>query len=89
MMDKHKAYDPRTGRPPVPGDIENARKRKTRTELEENEDLEENEGTQATEGSPESPDNTGAERRAVKQESEFGDAADPDAVDEEMRNQDS
>ena len=89
MMDKHKAYDPRTGRPPFPGDVEKSRTRKTRIELEENEDLEVDEGTEATKGSPESPDNTGAERKAVNQESEFDDAGDPDAIDEEMRNQDS
>jgi hypothetical protein len=89
MMDKHKAYDPRTGRPPLSVDIEKARTRKTRIELEENEDLEVDEGTEATEGSPESPDNTGAERKVVKQESEFDDAGDPAAIDEEMRNQDS
>ena len=84
MMDKHKACDPRTGRPPLARDIE-----KTRIELEENEDLEVDEGTQAIEGNPESPDNTGAERRVVKQESEFDDAGDPDAIEEEMRNQDA
>ena len=88
-MDKHKSDDPRSGRPPFPADVEKARKGKTRIELEENEDLEVDEGTEATEGSPESPDNTGAERKVVKQESEFDDAGDPDAIDEEMRNQDS
>ena len=94
MMDNHKAYDPRTGRPPLSVDIEKGRARKTRIELEENEDLEVDEGTEATKGSPESPDNTGAERKVVKQESEFddvggNDAADPAAIDEEMRNQDA
>lgn len=84
MMDKHKSHDPRTGRPPLARDIE-----KTRIELEENEDLEVDEGTEATAGSPESPDNTGAERKVVKQESEFDDAGDPDAIEEEMRNQDA
>lgn len=84
MMDKHKSHDPRTGRPPPARDIE-----KTRIELEENEDLEVDEGTEATAGSPESPDNTGAERKVVKQESEFDDAGDPDAIEEEMRNQDA
>jgi hypothetical protein len=88
-MDKHKSHDPRTGRPPFPGDTEKARTRKTRIELEENEDLEVDEGTEANSGSPESPDNTGAERKVVKQESEFDDAADPDAIEEEMRNQDA
>jgi hypothetical protein len=84
MMDKHNSPDPRTSRTPFPADAE-----KARIEREENEDLEVDEGTEATEGSPESPDNTGAERKVVKQESEFDDAADPDAIDEEMRNQDS
>lgn len=88
-MDKHKSHDPRTGRPPLPGDAEKARTRKTRIELEENEDLEVDEGTEANSGNPESPDNTGAERKVVKQESEFDDASDPDAIEEEMRNQDA
>ena len=94
MMDKHKAYDPRTGRPPLSVDIEKARTRKTRIELEENEDLEVDEGTEATAASPESPDNTGAERKVAGREGEPDDwrdydEADPDAVEEEMRNQDS
>ncbi len=93
MMDKHKGYDqprdPRTGRPPLARDVEKARKQKTRIELEENEDLEVDEGTEAAHGNPESPDNTGAERRVVKQEAGFDDAADPDAIEEEMRNQDA
>jgi hypothetical protein len=88
-MDKHKSDHPRKGRPPLPADVEKARERKTRIELEENEDLEVNEGTEAAHGNPESPDNTGAERKLVKQESEFDDVADPAAIDEEMRNQDS
>jgi hypothetical protein len=97
MMDKHKGYDqtrPQGGRMPAPVAIEKARRRKARIEAEENEDLEIDEGTQATEGNPEHPDNTGAERRVVKQKSEFDDAggndeADPAAIDEEMRNQDA
>jgi hypothetical protein len=98
MTNQHKGYDqtrdPRTGRPPLPGDMEKVQKRKTKIEREENEDLEVDEGTEATEGNPESPDNTGAERKMGKQESEFDDTggndeADPDAIDEEMRNQDS
>jgi hypothetical protein len=98
MMDKHKAYDqtsdPRPGCSPLPGGVEIVRKQKTRIELEENEDLEKDEGTEATRGSPESPDNTGGERKAVKQESEFDDAreddaANPAAIDEKMRNEDS
>jgi hypothetical protein len=98
MTDKHKSYDQardsRPGRPPIPSDVEIVRKQKTRTELEENEDLEKDEGTEATRGSPESPDNTGGKRKVVKQESQIDDAADDDAanpaaIDEEMRNQDS
>ena len=52
MMDKHKAHVPQTGRPPLSVDIEKARARKTRIELEENEDLEVDEGTEATAGGP-------------------------------------
>ena len=97
MMVKHKAYHqtpgPRPGRPPLPSDVEIVRKQKTLVEMEENEDLEVDEGTEATRGSPESPDNTGGERKVVKQESQFDDAGDdavsPAAIDEAMRNQDS
>ena len=99
MTNQHKGYDqtrdPKTGRPPLPADIEKARKRKTKIEIEENEDLEVDEGTEATEGNPESPDNTGAERKRAKPAAAFddagggNDAADPDAIDEEMRNQDA
>jgi hypothetical protein len=92
MMGKHKGYDqprdPRTGRPPLARDVEKARKQKTRIELEENEDLEVDEGTEAAHGNPESPDNTGAERRVVNREGEYVES-DPDAIDEEMRNQDA
>jgi hypothetical protein len=102
MMDKHKAYgqtrDPRTGRPPLPLEVKQARKPKTPIEVEENEDLEVDEGTEATTaadaGNPETPDNTGAIRKAVAHDAEFDDAGDgaeddPVAIDEEMRNQDS
>ena len=98
MTNQHKGYDqtrdPRTGLPPLPGDIKKARKRKTRIEQEENEDLEVDEGTEAAHGNPESPDNTGAERRMVNREGKYDDERDydeagPDAVKEEMRNQDS
>ena len=95
MTNQHKGYDqtrdPRTARPPLPGDLEKARKRKTKIEIEENEDLEMDEGTEAAHGNPESPDNTGAERRVVHRDGEYDDTdeADPDAVEEEMRNQDS
>ena len=83
-MDRHKSPDPRTGRSRPPTDAE-----KARIEREENEDLEVDEDTGATKGSPESPDNTGAERKVAKQESGFDDAGDPDAIEEEMRNQDA
>lgn len=98
MTNQHKSYDqtrdPRRGRPPLPADIEKAQKQKTQIEREENEDLEVDEGTEAAHGNPESPDNTGAERKKAKPEAEFDDAgdndeADPDAIDEELRNQDS
>ena len=93
MMDKHKSHDPRTGRTPNPGDVEKARTRKTRIELEENEDLEVDEGTEPVHGNSESPDNTGAERKMANREGEHDDEdrdeADPDAIDEEMRNQDA
>ena len=98
MTNQHKGFDhtrdPRTSHPPLPGDMENARKRKTKIEREENEDLEKDEGTEAIRGNPQSPDNTGAERRMADRESEFDDwrdhdEADPDAVEEELRNQDS
>ena len=95
MTNQHRGFDqtrdPRTTRPPLPGDSEKARKRKTKIEQEENEDLEVDEGTEATHGNPESPDNTGAERRMANREDAYDDEdrdeADPDAIDEEMRNQ--
>jgi hypothetical protein len=69
MSNQHKGHDqtrdPRTGRPPLPGNTEKNRRRKTRIELEENEDLEVDEGTEAARGNPESPDNTGAERKTI------------------------
>jgi hypothetical protein len=92
MTDKHKGdaegRSPRSGRLPLASDIENARKQKILDERDENED------TEATRGSPESPANTGAERKAVNRgpgidEAEDDDEADPAAIDEEMRNQDS
>jgi hypothetical protein len=92
-MDKYKSHDPQPSRPPLPGGAENARKRKTRIEIEENEDLEIDEGTEATKGIPETPNNTGAKRQMVHRDPEFkntsSDEADPDAIEEEMRNQDS
>ena len=88
MVNKQQGYDPtpdpKTGRPPL-------------IEREENEDLEVDEGTATAHGdhgNPENQDNTGAERKVVKLDREFDDAgdddeADPAAIDEEMRNQDS
>ena len=96
MTEKLNDYDqtrnPLTGRPPSP--LEKAGKQKARIELDENENLEVDEGSEATKGNPESPFNTGAVRKKAKQEPEFDDAgdvdeADPVAIDEEMRNQDS
>ena len=96
MTGKQKDYDqilnPLTGRLPSP--FEKVRKQKTRIELEENEDLEVDENTEEANGNPESPFNAGAVRKKAMQESEFDDAgdvdeADPVAIDEEMRNQDS
>jgi hypothetical protein len=98
MTNQHKGIDhtrePASGLPPLPGGLEKARKRKTKIEREENEDLEKDEGTEAIRGNPESPDNTGAERRMAGREDEFDDwrdydEADPEAVEEELRNQDS
>ncbi len=103
MTNQHKGVDhtrnPGSGLPPLPGDENAARKRKTKIEREENEDLEKDEGTEAVRGNPESPDNTGAERRMADREDELddwrdydeadSDAVEPDAVEEEMRNQDS
>lgn len=98
MTNQHKGVDhtrdPRSVLPPLPGDAEKARKRKTKIEREENEDLEKDEGTEAIHGNPESPDNTGAERRMADREDELDnwrdyEEVDPDAVEEEMRNQDS
>ena len=68
MMDKHKSHDPRTGRPPLARDI-----KKTRIELEENEDLEVDEGTEATAGSPKSRDKTGVKRKVANREVEHDD----------------
>ncbi len=67
---------------------------KTRIEREENEDLEVDErrpqpGTsKAEEGIPETPENTGGEPKVVRRKP-ANDASDPEAVVEEMRNQDA
>jgi hypothetical protein len=67
---------------------------KTRIEREENEDLEVDEGlpqsgtSKAEEGIPETPENTGGEPKVVRRKS-ANDVSDPEAVVEEMRNQDA
>ena len=75
--------DPRTGRKP-----------KTRIEREENEDLEVDETSQATEGNPEIPQNTGAQPQVVQRQRRLDDPVgedevEPEAIDEQMRNQDA
>ena len=89
MANKHKGEtqtrDQQPGRPPLAVDIENARKQRILDEMDENVDSE------ATEGSPESPANTGGERKVAQQESELDDAGDDDETDpaalyQEIRN---
>ena len=70
------------------------RKPKTKIEREENEDLEVDETSQATEGNPEIPENTGGEPKVVHRQSRLDDPVDedeidPEAIEEEMRNQDA
>ena len=70
------------------------RKPKTKIEREENEDLEVDETSQATEGNPEIPENTGGVPKAVHWQARLDDPAgedeiDPEAIKEEMRNQDA
>ena len=100
MTDRNKnhdqARDPRMGRPPFPVDVEKARKPKTQIEREENEDLEVDETSQATEGHSEIPENTGGEPKVVRRQSGLDDPAgededeiEPEAIDEQMRNQDA
>lgn len=92
MTGKHKGdtetREPRSGRAPLASDIEKARKQKILDELNKREESE------ATGGNPESPDKTGAERKVAHRGSEVDNAreddeANPVAIDEEMRNQDS
>jgi hypothetical protein len=87
MANKQKHYDqtsdPRTNR-----------KRKTRIEREENEDLEVDETSQATEGNPEIPENTGGQPKIVHRQARLDDPVgedevEPEAIDEQMRNQDA
>ena len=67
---------------------------KTRIEREENEDLEVDEGlpqsgtSKAEEGLAETPENTGGEPKVVHRKS-ANDVSNPEAVVEEMRNQDA
>lgn len=87
MADKQKhddqTRDPRTGRKP-----------KTKIEREENEDLEVDETSQATEGNPEIPENTGGQPKVVRRQARLDDPVgedevEPEAIDEQMRNQDA
>ena len=67
---------------------------KTRIEREENEDLEVDEGlpqsgtSKAEEGIAETPEHTGGEPKVVRRKS-ANDVSNPEAVIEEMRNQDA
>ena len=75
--------DPRTGRKP-----------KTKIEREENEDLEVDETSQATQGNPEIPENTGGRPKVVHRQARLDDPVgedevEPEAIDEQMRNQDA
>ncbi|HRA93559.1 MAG TPA: hypothetical protein PLL12_06315 [Aestuariivirga sp.] len=69
-------------------------KSKTPIEREENEDLEVDEGlpesgtSKAEEGLAETPEKTGGEPKAVRRKS-ANDVSNPEAVIEEMRNQDA
>jgi hypothetical protein len=69
-------------------------KPKTRIEREENEDLEVDEGlsesgtSKAEEGLAETPENTGGEPKVVRRKS-ANDVSNPEAVVEELRNQDA
>ena len=98
MTNKQKHYDqtrdPRTGRPPFPIDVERARKPNTSIEREEDEDLEVNETSKATEGVPEIPENTGGQPKVVHRQARLDDPVgedevEPEAIDEQMRNQDA
>ncbi len=94
MTDNGKAYDqtadPRTGRPPLPIDVERSRHKKTTVEREEYGNAAAKKGSQATAGNPETPDNTGAVRNAGNRKpDEAEEGVDAALINEEMRNQDS
>ncbi len=93
MTDNSKGYDPagdpRTGRPPLPIDVERSRHKKT-VEPEENDTAAAKEGSQATAGNPETPDKAGAVRNAGNTKpDEAEEGVDATLINEEMRNQDS
>lgn len=85
MLDKYKDQVKKPVTPATP---------KTRIEREENEDLEVDEGlpesgtSKAEEGIAETPEKTGAEPNAPRRKS-ANDVSNPEAVVEEMRNQDA
>ena len=69
-------------------------KPKTKIEREENEDLEVDETSQATEGHSETTENTRGEPKVVRRKPGLDDPVDedevdPEAIDEQMRNQDA
>ena len=86
IMDKYKDYKKKK---PIPSDA-----KKSRVAREENEDLEIDEGlpqsgtSKAEEGMAETPENTGGEPEVVRRKS-ANDVSNPEAVNEEMRNQDA
>jgi hypothetical protein len=79
---------------PLSSAAEKSAKPKTRIEREENEDLEVDEGlpesgtSKAEEGIAETPEKTGAEPKTLCRKS-ANDVSNPEAVVEEMRNQDA
>jgi hypothetical protein len=91
MTDKHKDYKNKKPLPPATDGYPTA---KARMEREENEDLEVDEGlpesapSKAGEGLAETPENTGGEPQRVRRKS-ANDVSNPEAVIEEMRNQDA
>ncbi len=91
MMDRQK--DDKIRKPLPPATDGNPASR-SRIEREENEDLEVDEGlpqsgpSKAEEGLAETPENTGGAPQRVRRKS-ANDASNPEAVIEEMRNQDA
>ena len=85
MLDKYRNYKRKPASSTAP---------KTRIEREENEDLEVDEGlpqsgaSKAEEGLAETPEHTGGEPKVVRRKS-ANDVSNPEAVFEEMRNQDA